>query len=112
MELTGKSGRTRRNVHFVEHWSAQTSLCARYEPGFLLDGQHVLAMTVREVQAVAVTVWSPETSFRCGYSYLGEEKDKDIAQYCETLSLRGWYRPFEEFPHPLCLVRSKHAIDS
>ncbi|NUQ60973.1 MAG: hypothetical protein HUU20_00685 [Pirellulales bacterium] len=96
VELTGKSGPARRNVHFVEHWPAHTPLYARYEPGFLLDGEYAGRTTVSKVQQIAVTVWSPKESFRAICTYLGEEKDRDIARYCETLSLHGSYRPFEK----------------
>ncbi|NUQ60978.1 MAG: hypothetical protein HUU20_00710 [Pirellulales bacterium] len=96
VELTAKSGPARRNVHFVEHWPAHTPLYARYEPGFLLDGEYAGRTTVSEVRQLAVTVWSLKEAFRTSYVYLGEEKDHDIARYCEMLSLHGSYRPFEE----------------
>ncbi len=79
VELKGAGGHIRKNVHYVKRWAGNSRLCARYEPGTMVDGRTVGCRTVTGVQALTVSVLSPKVSTDVGYVYTGPEKAKDVA---------------------------------
>jgi tetratricopeptide (TPR) repeat protein len=85
VQLTGANGGARRSVYFVQKWSANSWMHARFQPADLPS-----------VEQIAVTIWSPKFSTLIEYKYSGAERDKDIASRCEKLTIHGRYRPFAE----------------
>lgn len=94
VDLTGVAGDVKTNVHYVRSWAASSSVFVRYETGQEVNGRTVDRTTVRLVQTVKVTVYSPKLSAAVNYTYQGEEKTKDFAERCAKLTLSGQYRPF------------------
>jgi hypothetical protein len=94
--LTGATGQTRTNVHFVRNWPVNTWLYARYEPGQEILGKQAGKMTVTLIQKADITVWSPKFTTSIAYAYNGAEKDKDIAERCSKLAFTGRYQPFQK----------------
>ena len=98
VELTGKNGDTRKNVHFVEQLPSNKWMYAQYDLGQeWATGRPGLAFrkTVTDIQKATVSVWSPKLSTEMTYVYQGAEKDKDIAALCKTIKFTGSYQPFE-----------------
>jgi hypothetical protein len=94
VELTGAAGDVKKNVHFVREWPLQSWVYARYGGGKEIGGRTLGRTSVGLVQKIAVAVYSPRLSATVNYTYQGEEKDKDYAERCEKLTVRGRYRPF------------------
>lgn len=95
VHLTGGTGQSRKNVHFVRHWPANSWMYARYEPGQeILDRPEAGKFTVTEIQKADVSIWSPKYTTALTYVYQGAEKDKDIAERCKDLKFTGRYQPF------------------
>ncbi len=95
VHLTGGNGQSRKNVHFVRHWPANSWMYARYEPGLeILDRPEAGKTTVSELQKAVVSIWSPRYTTTLTYAYQGAERDKDIAERCKDLKFRGRYQPF------------------
>lgn len=95
VQLTGASGKVRKNVHFVKQWPAKSWMYARYEGGTKLLEKHVGRMTVDDVQKLDVTIYSPTFATLIEYTYKGPEHDQDVAKYCKDLRFTGRYQPFE-----------------
>lgn len=85
VSLTGASGETRRNVHFVRTWPAGEWRYARYGMGSELAGERLGQQTVLGIQAIRVGLWC-ETLKREGmtYTYPGIEKDRDVRTLLEN----------------------------
>ncbi len=95
VQLTGEQGQVRKNVHFIKNWPSNTWMYARYQPGQEILGRRVFNMSVRNVQRIDVTVYSPQFATAIDYVYQGAMKDKKIAEKYKDLKLSGRYRPFE-----------------
>ena len=95
VQLTGASGKVRKNVHFLETWPANTSMWGRYQSGEEVLGRTVEKTTVTHVQELDITIYSPQFATQIHYVYQGAEKDKDIAQICKDLSFQGSYQPYQ-----------------
>lgn len=95
--LLGAGGKSRKNVHFVRDWPANSWLYTRYEPGRqILDRPDVFRTTIPDIQSIRITLLSPKFTTTVNYQYQGEQKDQDIARWCHGLSLVGRYQPFEK----------------
>jgi|GEM_PF-2186402 len=95
VHLTGETGKSRKNVHFIRHWPANSWRYARYEPGQeILDRPEAGKSTVTKIQEADVSIWSPKYTTTLSYVYQGAEKDKDIADWCKDLKFTGRYKPF------------------
>ena len=95
VQLTGASGKVRKNVHFLKTWPPDTSMWARYQSGEEVLGRTVERTTVKQVQKLDITIYSPQFGTQIQYVYQGAEKDKDIAHICKDLSFQGAYQPYE-----------------
>jgi hypothetical protein len=96
VQLTGKDGQIRRNIHFLESWPSNSWMYAKYPIGFALpDGTQANCQSVTSIQSVEVTLWSPEFSTQLQYEYQGEERNKDVREYLEPLQLQGGFIPFQ-----------------
>ena len=96
VHLTGGIGNSRKNVHFLRHWPANSWMYARYEPGQeILDRPDAGKTTVSKIQKADVSIWSPKYTTTLTYTYQGAERDKDIAERCKDLKFTGRYQPFE-----------------
>ena len=95
VHLTGGTGQSRKNVHFIRHWPANSWMYARYEPGEeILDRPEAGKSTVTKIQKADVSIWSPKYTTTLTYEYQGAEKDKDIAKWCKDVKFTGRYKPF------------------
>ncbi len=95
VQLTGASGKVRKNVHFLKTWPKNTSMWGRYQSGEKLLGRTVDRTTVTNVQKLNITIYSPQFATQIHYVYQGAEKDKDITHICKDLSFQGAYQPYE-----------------
>ncbi|WP_417746740.1 hypothetical protein [Rosistilla oblonga] len=94
VHLTGGNGQSRKDVHFVRHWPANSWMYARYEPGLEFpDSPDAGKSTVANIQKADVSIWSPKYTRTLTYAYKGAEKDKDIAEWCKGLKFTGRYHP-------------------
>jgi hypothetical protein len=94
VELTGANGEIRKNVHYINDWPPNSWRYARYSAGTVVSGRYVGRMTVFNVSTVGVTLLSPRFSTKVSYTYIGQEKDKDIAKHCKDVKLSWRYQPF------------------
>ena len=95
VHLTGRTGQSRKNVHFIRHWPANSWMYVRYEPGQeILDHPEAGRFTVTNIRKADVSIWSPKYTTTLTYVYQGAEKDKDIAERCKDLKFTGHYQPF------------------
>lgn len=95
VQLTGRDGQIRRNVHFLNHWPANTWMYAQYKVGFALpDGTQADSQSVAAIRAADLSLWSPEYSTQFHHDYQGAERDRDVQKYCEPLELIGTFIPF------------------
>ncbi len=95
VQLTGASGKVRKNVHFLKTWPKDTSMWGRYQSGVEVLGRTVDRTTVTNVQKLDITIYSPQFATQIQYVYLGAEKDKDITHICKDLSFQGAYQSYE-----------------
>lgn len=94
VKLTGTNGETRKNVHFVRDWPADSWLYGRYQTGISALDKTIGSMTVNGVKTVEVTVYSPNFSTAVIYTHDDNEKARDIAEYCQGLKFNGRYQPY------------------
>jgi hypothetical protein len=78
IELRGKTGQTRKNIHFAPRWPANSMLVARYDPGFSLGDRVVGKTNVADVSSVVMRVLSPGASYEGLLTYGGTERRADI----------------------------------
>jgi hypothetical protein len=79
VELRGRDGDVRQNVHFVPLWEEDGARFARYGIGIESNSGVYGRRTVYGVQEVRVSVWADETSQESiVYRYVGTERDKDV----------------------------------
>tara|TARA_R110002167_G_scaffold300470_1_gene504801 strand:- start:344 stop:1639 length:1296 start_codon:yes stop_codon:yes gene_type:complete len=95
VQLTGASGEVRKNVHFLKTWPSYIGRWGRYQSGVKVLGRTVERTTVKNVQELDITIYSPQFATQIHYVYQGAEKDKDIAHICKDLSFQGAYQPHE-----------------
>lgn len=68
---------------------------ARYENGGIIPTNPEAGRTkVDDLQQAELIIWSPQYSTELAYLYQGEQKDQDIARWCQDLALAGRYQPF------------------
>lgn len=95
VEIKGKEGDFRKNVHFVPKWSSNTWIYSRYDIGKPVLNRVVGRMTVIGIDTVDISVYSPKFSTNFNYKYTGAEANKDIQKWCDTTKFSKNYRPFK-----------------
>ncbi len=85
VEIKGKGGQTRKNVHFVRRWPGKSWLYARYDPGTPVGDRVLGRMTVLDVVSVDARVLSPKFSTEVHYLYSEAEKARDIKDRIEQV---------------------------
>lgn len=79
VELRGRSGEVRQNVHYVETWNPQTTLYARYGIGIESDSGVYGRRTAYGVQEIRLSVWADQGKQEdIRYEYRGAERERDI----------------------------------
>lgn len=79
VEIRGRDGDVRQNVHFVESWENGGNRYARYGIGIKANDEVYGRQTVLGVQELHVSVWADQLSQEgVVYRYPGPERDKDI----------------------------------
>ena len=96
VHLFGEGNESRKNVHFVRRWPAESWMYSRYEPGKqILDRAEAGKSTVTGIRRAELSVWSPNFTTTVPYTYAGSEKDKDVAKRCEKLTFVGHFQPYQ-----------------
>lgn len=79
VELRGRDGDVRQNIHYVDTWEPGTPKLARYSIGVDADSGIYGRRTVYGIQEARVSVWSDQArQEEMVYRYAGLERDKDI----------------------------------
>lgn len=79
VELRGRDGDVRQNVHFAPTWEPGGLRFARYGIGIESDSGVYGRRTVYGVQEIHVSVWADQSSEEdILYTYPGTERDKDV----------------------------------
>lgn len=79
VELRGKDGDVRQNVHFLARWEPAATRFACYGIGIESDSGVYGRRTVYGVQEIRTSVWADEASQESVvYTYAGTERDKDV----------------------------------
>ncbi len=94
VELTGKQGTTRKNVHYVKQWKGGEILYCPYGHGQMVNGKRILSNTVVEVQQVRVTVYSSVKTLHSTFKYTQSDKDEDCREYLSHVKFSHRYQPF------------------
>lgn len=94
VDLTGKGGTTRKNVHYIKQWQTGDVLYCPYGHGFMVNGNRVLMSTIENVKQVRVTVYSLEKTLRSTFQYTQEAKEKDFQEYLNRVTFSHRYQPF------------------
>ncbi|MDP1860999.1 MAG: hypothetical protein Q8K82_20160 [Gemmatimonadaceae bacterium] len=80
VEIRGKDGDVRQNVHYLDAWEAGGARFARYGIGIESDSGVYGRRTVYGVQEVRLSAWADEARMEeFVYRYSGAERDKDLA---------------------------------
>lgn len=95
VQLNGKDGSTRKNVHFISKGSKKILLNAKYSRGYKFLDHTIGRTTVNNVSTIDVTILSPRYSKTLQYVYDGAERDRDIEDRCKNVTFQWRYRPFE-----------------
>ncbi|MFM9994707.1 MAG: hypothetical protein ACKVU4_02775 [Phycisphaerales bacterium] len=107
VELRGRDGDVRQNVHYVPTWEPGGARFARYGIGVESDSGVYARRTVYGVQEVRVSVWADGARQEdVVYRYPGAERDKDVKALLDgkmTVMYRYDANPFLE-PGPRVLV--------
>ncbi len=95
VELTGKGGETRENVHFIPSWYPNQKMHGKYDAGIVIGDQRILRQTVTGIERAIVHVYARELSQeRIQYEYVGVNRDEDIRRHLDRLTMYAKYCPY------------------
>jgi hypothetical protein len=95
VELTGAQGHSRKNVHFLKEWPANTWVYCPYSAGTHFNGKVRASKTVHTVKTVKVTTYDPSLTTSQVYAYDEAHKAIDIKTHCDGLRFTCKYRPYD-----------------
>ncbi len=97
VRLTGKTGETKENVHFVIEWKPGQQLHADYGSGIEVLERMMDRETVTLIQNVTVSLFCDELTARGFLPIRWREEGQDISRYLEQVfKPRSSYRPYSK----------------